>query len=168
MLGSNLGNKTENIRFAIREIGLKAGEVKKQSALYASEPWGFDSAHDFVNAVIEIQTRHSPNALLKTVLEIEKQAGRKREQHSGYACRTLDIDILFYDELVIDENDLVIPHPRLHQRRFTLEPLNEIAPGIRHPKLKKTVGELLELCVDKLTVKKLNIEKSEMKNGQWV
>lgn len=165
LLGSNLGNKTENIRFGIREIGQRAGEVSKQSAFYSSKPWGFESEHDFVNAVIEIQTRLLPNELLKTVLEIEKKAGRKRVENARYASRTLDIDILFYDDLVIEVEDLIIPHPRLHLRRFTLEPINEIAPGFMHPKIKKPVCELLKLCEDDLTVTKINIEKPEMKNG---
>jgi 2-amino-4-hydroxy-6-hydroxymethyldihydropteridine diphosphokinase len=162
LLGSNLGNKTENIRFAIREIGLQAGELTKKSALYASEPWGFESEHDFVNAVIEIQTRLLPNELLKTVLEIEKNAGRKQPENAGYASRVLDIDILFYDDLVIEEDDLIIPHPRLHLRRFTLEPINEIAPGFLHPKIKKPVCELLKNCNDQLAVKKMKTQLSEI------
>lgn len=162
LLGSNLGPKTENLRFAIREIKIRAGTISKQSALYASEAWGFDSKEEFLNVVIEIHTRLSPHALLKTLQDIEKQAGRKREQNSGYTSRTLDIDILFFDEVIMDTTELVIPHPRLHQRRFTLEPLYEIAPGFIHPGLKTPISTLLKNCKDQLAVKKMNTQLSEI------
>lgn len=157
LLGSNLGDKWAKVSHAIGEIGAQIGRVMKQSAFYASEPWGFDSTEEFINVVVEVKTVFGPDEILDIILEIENEAGRKRERKSGYASRMLDIDILFYDDLIMSGEKLTIPHPRLHRRRFTLEPLHEIAPSLVHPLFKKNVATLLEECTDRLFVKKMMI-----------
>lgn len=159
LLGSNLGNRKETVLSAIRQIDSRMGRVLKQSALYVSEPWGFHSRDEFINVVIKVQTYLEPYELLENIQKIEAEAGRIRNlEEPGYKSRTLDIDILFYDDLIMNEEYLTIPHPRLHQRRFTMEPLHEIAPGLVHPLFKKTVAKLLEECTDTLYAKK-NEEK---------
>lgn len=155
LLGSNLGNRKATILSAIRQIESRVGRVLKQSAFYVSEPWGFESNEEFINVVIELQTYLEPYELLENIHLIETEAGRIRNpEETGYKSRTLDIDILFYDDLIMNEDQLTIPHPRLHRRRFTMEPLHEIAPGLVHPLFKKTVAMLLEECTDSLYVKK--------------
>mgnify|MGYP006290077207 CR=1 FL=1 len=154
LLGSNLGDKRGKISRAIREIETQIGSVVKQSSYYASEPWGFEASDDFINVVVEVKTYLKPAEILLKILEIEKEAGRNRSRSQAYASRVLDVDILFYDDLIMETGDLSIPHPRLQRRRFTLVPLTEIAPGLVHPLFKKSVAALLEECTDKLFVKK--------------
>jgi 2-amino-4-hydroxy-6-hydroxymethyldihydropteridine diphosphokinase len=133
----------------------EVGKLTAKSSLYTSEAWGFRSEDLFVNAVVKLQTNKPAQEVLRLVLEIETHLGRTRKKLKGYQSRTIDIDILFYDNQIITEENLVIPHPRLHQRRFTLEPLHQIAPDLFHPVLKKSVAELLDICTDKLCVTKL-------------
>ncbi len=147
-LGSNLGDRLENIGTAIMMIGEHAGSVIASSSLYETEPWGFEADNKFINKVICINTDLSPSALLGRLLMIEAKLGRLRCE-GKYVSRTIDIDILFYGNEVIDDNVLQIPHPRLHERRFVLTPLNEIAPGLMHPVLKKNVRILSDECSDK-------------------
>ena len=126
-LGSNLGNKEENLRKAISMINEQIGTVVRQSALYVSEPWGFESENDFVNAVICCQTTLTPHQLLRATQRIERQMGRKRKSQDGvYHDRVIDIDILLYDDLTIDTPTLKIPHPLMQQRDFVMIPLEEI------------------------------------------
>ena len=133
-LGSNLGDREANISRAIALIAEQAGTVVRQSALFYSEPWGFESENSFVNAVICIHTSLTPHRLLRTTQRIERQMGkdsrhatqRTAGQADIYHDRPIDIDILLYDDLHIDEPDLIIPHPRMHQRPFVMEPLQEI------------------------------------------
>ena len=126
-LGSNLGQKEENIRKAIELIGLRVGLVARQSSLISTEPWGFESEHIFVNAAILCETELSPRQVLRATQKIEREMGRlKKSTDGGYADRCIDIDILLYDDLRVDEPDLQIPHPLMLKRDFVMIPLREI------------------------------------------
>ena len=151
LLGSNEGNCLEQITRAIELIELQLGHVIKKSSIYKSEPWGFETENFFLNQVILVETENSPSLILDTLLEIEKLLGRKRNQN-GYESRTIDIDILFYDNIIIETNNLKIPHPLMALRRFTLVPLNEIATDFLHPATQLTIAETLNQCEDKLKV----------------
>ena len=144
-LGSNLGNKEEMLQTAIEKINERIGVVVSQSAFYITPPWGFESENDFLNAVVACETKLSPQVVLKKTQQIERECGRKRKSvDRHYEDRPLDIDILLYDDLVLKTDKLVIPHPLMHQRGFVLEPLNEIASGVVHPEMGKSIGELFK------------------------
>lgn len=150
LLGGNQGNIRRIFFQAIDMLNISVGPVQDISPLYRTEPWGFQSEDAFLNQVITIQTDLSPDMLLKEVLIIEEKLGRSRQDNSnGYQSRTIDIDILFYNDEIIKRKDLIIPHPKLHLRKFTLAPLNDIAPGLNHPVLNKTISELIRTCDDK-------------------
>ncbi len=126
-LGSNLGNKEDNIRKAIMLIDKRVGLVERQSSLIYTEPWGFKSENRFVNAVVLCQTKLPPRQVLCATQQIERELGRKNKSVSGcYSDRLIDIDILLYDDLRVDEPDLQIPHPLMSEREFVMIPLNEI------------------------------------------
>ena len=132
-LGSNLGDREEHIRKAIALIGEKVGLVIRQSSLIETEPWGFDSENRFLNGVILVETSLTPRQLLKATQKIERQLGRRKKSTDSrcltpvfYSDRSIDIDILLYDDLTIDEPDLKIPHPLMQQRDFVMIPLKEI------------------------------------------
>ena len=126
-LGSNLGDKAANITLAVQHIEEQIGHVVRQSALYVSEPWGFESENNFVNAVVQCETALSPHKLLRATQRIERQMGRKQKSLDGvYHDRIIDIDILLYDDLTIDTPTLKIPHPLMQQRDFVMIPLGEI------------------------------------------
>ena len=141
-LGSNLGDKQVNIRKAIQMIGERVGKVLRQSALIETEPWGFESENKFLNGAILVETELSPHELLKTTQQIERELGRKKKKSSlnvylskclskrqkSYTDRPIDIDILLYDDLTVDEPDLKIPHPLMYERDFVMIPLNMIKP----------------------------------------
>lgn len=152
LLGSNLGNRTQHLQQARILLESNCGELMRESSIYESPPWGFDAEQSFLNQVVEIETDHRPAELLTKLLTIEKQMGRERNG-SGYSSRIIDLDILYYDSIVLNEPLLSIPHPRLHLRRFTLLPLAEIAAGFVHPLLKLTNAELLKKTVDFSEVK---------------
>jgi len=142
LLGSNRGERSVLLARARKLIAELAGRVLRVSAVYESEPWGFEDETLFLNQVVEIKTELAAEDLLTCLLEIEKQLGRVR-QGSGYGARTMDIDILFYGSQIISTARLTVPHPRLHERRFTLVPLAEIAIAFVHPVLGETIGEIL-------------------------
>ena len=128
-LGSNLGYKRRNIKRAIKKIGEQIGEVVRQSALYETEPWGFESENAFINAAVCVETTLAPHDLLAATQAIEREMGRKRKSKDGvYHDRVIDIDILLYDDLYIDTPDLRIPHPLMYERDFVMVPLKEILP----------------------------------------
>ena len=135
-LGSNLGDKKKNILDAIQRINELVGEVVRQSTLYVSEPWGFQSDHAFVNAVVCCNTSLTPHEVLAVTQQIEREMGRhhkSRRNASGqieYHDRTIDIDILLYDDLTVDTPELSIPHPLMHKRDFVMVPLREILPEL--------------------------------------
>lgn len=126
-MGTNLGDKRKNITEAIKNIGELVGDVVRQSALYETEPWGFRSDNRFVNAAVCVDTQLSPHRLLEVTQRIEMEMGRTLKSAGGeYHDRIIDIDILLYGDLHIDEPDLKIPHPLMHERDFVMTPLNEI------------------------------------------
>ena len=126
-LGSNLGNRKENLAYAIRFIGERVGKVLRVSSFIETEPWGFESENTFVNAVILCETDLTPRQLLGATQKIEREMGRKHKSVDGhYADRVIDIDILLYDDLRVDEPDLQIPHPLMLKRDFVMIPLREI------------------------------------------
>jgi len=140
-IGSNLGDREENIIDAINLLIANGVDVKNISSIIETKPYGNVKQPDFLNCVVDAYTALPPRMLLETLKAIEKQLGRTRTIHWG--PRTIDLDIIFYDELVIDTPDLKIPHPDMQNRLFVLEPLNQLAPNFVHPVLNKTVRELL-------------------------
>jgi 2-amino-4-hydroxy-6-hydroxymethyldihydropteridine diphosphokinase len=139
-LGSNLGDRYANLRAAIERLG-EAGAIRSVSGFYETEPVELRDQPWFLNCVVVLETRDTPRALLKKVLAIEREMGRLRMKDKG--PRSIDIDILLFGDRVVEERGLKIPHPAMHQRRFVLEPLAEIAPEAFHPLLRKTARELL-------------------------
>ena len=126
-LGSNLGDKVWNLSEAIRLIAERVGQVVRQSSFIETEPWGFRSDNTFLNAVILCETDKTPREVLLLTQQIERDMGRRQKSVSvGYIDRTIDIDILLYDDITVDEPDLKIPHPLMHQRNFVMRPLKEI------------------------------------------
>jgi len=152
-LGTNLGNREKNLEQAVAGIGQSIGKVMIASSVFQTEPWGFQSEEDFLNMVVKIETELDPRVLLEKILAIESLIGRVRGPEH-FSSRIIDIDILLYDDKIIYEENLKVPHPLLHERRFVLVPLCEIAAELMHPVLKKTIGELLEDCEDRGVVKK--------------
>ncbi len=138
---------------AADRIGSLAGDILKRSPVYESPPWGFDHPVAFLNQALEVKTDHSPQELLTILLDIERSLGRTGNKGT-YEARTIDIDILLYDDIILSTKDLIIPHPRMHLRRFTMKPIADIAPGMIHPVLGKSMEELLRTCKDKDTIRK--------------
>ena len=139
-IGSNLGDRKENCQQAIKLIEKNSIAVKKQSRMYETEPWGVKDQPKFINIAIEAETDKKPEELLRILKEIEKEFGRTETVKWG--PRVIDLDILFYDDLILKTPDLEIPHPLLHEREFVLKPLCEIAPDKKHPVTGKTVKEM--------------------------
>jgi 2-amino-4-hydroxy-6-hydroxymethyldihydropteridine diphosphokinase len=139
-LGSNLGDRSANLRAAIERLG-EAGTIRAVSGFYETEPVEFRDQPWFLNCVVALETSDSPEALLQRALAIEQEMGRVRMKEKG--PRSIDIDILLFGDRVVEERGLKIPHPAMQQRRFVLEPLAEIAPEALHPRLGKTARELL-------------------------
>lgn len=151
LTGSNIEPRVKFLMDAKREIEMKVGGVTRSSQIYESEAWGFESDDCFLNQVLVVETKETPEKVLSSLLEIEKKLGRSRIGNA-YQSRTIDIDILYYDNVVSESADLIIPHPRLHQRNFTLLPLVEIASDFIHPKLKLSNLELVKKNTDKTKV----------------
>jgi 2-amino-4-hydroxy-6-hydroxymethyldihydropteridine diphosphokinase len=150
-LGSNIGERTENLKEAKKMIAELIGRILTESGLYETEPWGFESENDFLNMVLCVETGLSPSGLMGRILMIESKLGRIRCE-TRYSSRSMDIDILLYGEEVYADEAINIPHPRLHERRFVLVPLSDIAPGFIHPVIKKSIKTLLEICSDQSRV----------------
>ena len=145
-LGTNLGDKDNNLRTAVRLMQERIGKVISLSSFYETAPWGFQSEHSFLNAAACIETRLSPEQLLLVTQQIERELGRTQKSSGNvYKDRLIDIDLLMYDNLQIHSDPLVLPHPLMTERRFVLEPLAEIASETIHPVTGKTIRELLEL-----------------------
>lgn len=143
-LGSNLGRREDFLRQAIEALEQTAGRLLKCSSFIETAPWGYASDHPYLNAALSLETALTPQQLLKATQQIERRLGRTLKTTDGhYHDRVIDIDILYYDDLVVSEPGLTIPHPRLHQRRFVLEPLSEIAPRVIDPQRHLTVAEML-------------------------
>ncbi|MGL4292589.1 MAG: 2-amino-4-hydroxy-6-hydroxymethyldihydropteridine diphosphokinase [Bacteroidales bacterium] len=146
-LGSNLGNKEENLTRAVQILKERAGKVFSRSAFYYSEPWGFESDNNFVNICIGLHTMLAAGDLLLLTQQIEKEIGRMKKSNGSYADRLIDIDLLLFDNEIIQEEALTIPHPLMQDREFVLVPLNEIAPEYCHPVLQKSISELTKLLI---------------------
>jgi 2-amino-4-hydroxy-6-hydroxymethyldihydropteridine diphosphokinase len=149
-LGTNLGERTVNLRRAIQSLP-PAVTVLAESPVYETPPWGVTDQPNFLNMALKGETRLVPLELLKRLKQLESELGRVPSVH--YGPRLIDMDILFYADLVLEAPELTLPHPRLHERAFVLVPLNDIASGLRHPRLGKTVGEMLA-AVDTTGVKR--------------
>lgn len=140
-IGSNIGDRENNLNSAIEMLKQKDGvEVTAVSSYINTVPVGYTDQPDFLNAVVEVTTTLFPQKLLEVCASIEKDLKRERIIHWG--PRTIDLDILLYDDLVLNDSNLIIPHPRMHEREFVLKPLKEIAPKAFHPVLKKTIDDL--------------------------
>lgn len=149
-LGSNMGDRLQYLKSAVKKIGAELGKLNKESMVYQAAAWGYTKQPDFYNQVIEIDTTLSPAQLLQGCLNIEKSLGRERSILWGE--RTIDIDILLYDGRSVQLEHLQIPHPYLHLRKFVLVPLCEIAPDLMHPTIELTIQQLLERCPDTLEI----------------
>jgi len=154
LLGGNLGNPIENLKQATLLIEERIGTINRRSSFYETEPVGFTHENNFVNQVLVCETTLDPLAVLSKALEIEHEMGRVRNG-AGYEARTLDIDLLYYDDLVLDTEALILPHPRMHHRLFTLIPLAEVASEYIHPVFSQSSKKMLEACPDKSNVIKL-------------
>tara|TARA_B100001758_G_C17862425_1_gene329670 strand:- start:11 stop:520 length:510 start_codon:yes stop_codon:yes gene_type:complete len=145
-LGSNLGNRKNNLNEAIFHLKSKAGLIINTSKVYESEPWGLKDQNFFLNQVIKLKTSFSPQDLLKCCKNIEIKMGRSKSIKWG--ARNIDIDILYFSKLILNEDDLKIPHPLIQERKFVLLPLNELNKTFNHPTLNKTNSKMLEDCND--------------------
>ena len=151
LLGGNLGDRLSYLAQAREGLGKQVGSILRSSRLYETAAWGNTDQPAFLNQVLEVQTELQPVQLLQKINNLEQELGRVRLEHWG--ARVIDIDILFYEDMVLQSQRLTIPHPQLHLRRFTLLPLAELAPNLQHPVLGKTVTELLAVCPDELEVR---------------
>lgn len=151
LIGSNLGDRFDNLKRAQKEVKEHIGTILSASSIYETEPWGVSGQPLFYNQAVLVSTGLSPQAVLDNALNIEALLGRKRYEKWG--ARLLDIDILFYDQLIINTKTLTVPHPHLHTRRFALAPLKEIVPNWIHPSLNKTINNLYCDLQDPLEVR---------------
>ena len=153
LLGSNLGDRQENLDRARQEISRFVGQIITTSSVYKTAAWGNTQQPDFYNQVIEIRSSHDPHKLILATQKIELTMGRTRKEKWG--PRLIDIDLLFYGDSIVSKENLTVPHPEIPNRRFTLLPLAEVAPDFIHPLLKKSVLQLLADCKDDLPVEKI-------------
>lgn len=154
LIGGNIGNRMANLQAATSAITQQCGAVKGFSSIFETAAWGLETQPSFLNQALEIHTLLSPQDLLSCLLQIEKSLGRERGEK--YGPRLIDIDILLYNDAVIEEEGLTVPHPQMHVRRFVLQPLAEIAGTKLHPVLQQTISQLLQQCPDSLSVHKFN------------
>ena len=153
-LGSNVGKRLENLQIAVDRVAERIGHVTRISSVYTSSAWGYEG-EDFLNMCLEVSTSLSPERLLERILGIERDMGRTRREASVYEDRIMDIDILLFDDEIIFDKDLQVPHPKMLDRKFVLVPLAEIAPDLIHPIAKKTIRNCLKSCDDPGTVEKI-------------
>ena len=152
LIGGNQGERTAQLAMARERITARAGRLLCVSSLYETAAWGKTDQPDFLNQALELETALEATELIGVLLDIEKQMGRRRLEK--YGSRIIDIDILFFNDAILRLPDLVIPHPEVHNRRFALTPMAEIAPLLIHPVLGRNILELLEACPDPLAVQK--------------
>lgn len=160
LLGSNEGDRLQHLTNALNFIQQEAGNIVKTSAVYTTLAWGYTEQPDFLNQVICIDTSLSAQQLLQTLLSVEKKLGRIRSS-TKWMQRIIDLDVLFYNDTIIDSPELKVPHPHLQDRKFVLIPLQEIAPTYVHPLFKKNITTLTAECKDLLEVRKLHLEHSK-------
>ena len=153
-IGGNIGNKQNNFENVYQTIESELGIILIASSIYETPPWGFQTDDIFWNSIVKIETSYLPEELLMKIHLIEEKFGRKRGNEK-YSSREMDIDILYFDDIYLETETLIIPHPRIHQRKFVLVPLNEIAPALKHPLLRLTTIEMLENCKDLSVIKKV-------------
>jgi 2-amino-4-hydroxy-6-hydroxymethyldihydropteridine diphosphokinase len=153
LIGGNQGDREAMLAEARTFISAAAGTIRQASSLYETAPWGKSDQGWFLNQALLVETEADAATLLMTLLQIEEKMGRKRAEK--YGSRRIDIDILFFNDAILHRPELIIPHPEIANRRFVLEPLNEIAPDYIHPVLHRSVRELLVSCTDPLEVKKI-------------
>ena len=152
-LGGNIGDTRNYLQNAVAMIGRRIGRVVSQSAVYQSEPWGFNAEQMFLNQVVVAETELEPHAVLELCLQIEAELGRTRSGN-GYEPRTIDIDIVFFGQQIVNQPDLQVPHPLMHRRNFVLRPLCDVAADFVHPIFGLTVRQLADICDDKAVVRK--------------
>ena len=162
-LGSNQGNRLENIENCLQLIHQEVGTVIKVSRLYETPAWGFES-DAFYNCTVVIHSTNSAQKILNQVLKVEKKLGRIRDNKVGYQSRIIDIDLISFDEEIIDSEKLQIPHPLMHNRKFVLLPIQDLNLDWKHPILKKTISELLESSLDQSVCKVIQNLKSPLQN----
>src|SRR5690554_4847302 len=155
LLGANLGERFDQMRSAFQKVEKQVGRIVQYSSLYETAVWGMEDQPNYLNQVLLVETTLEPLEVLKQINNIEEQLGRVR--NLKWESRLIDIDILFYENFLIDIPELTIPHPYLHLRKFTLTPLYEIAPDFIHPGLKKSTKELLNELKDGLDVRRLDV-----------
>lgn len=162
LFGSNMGDKEALFAQACLLINNRCGQVVRVSAAYESEPWGFEAEEWFLNRVIVVETEKTPEELLQQLLDIERELGRVRHPEiQGYTSRTVDLDLLYFGQRVINTDSLTVPHPRLHLRRFALVPMCEVAPEWVHPVFGLTQQELLQQCPDECIVRMMEMKNDE-------
>ncbi len=152
ILGSNLGDRIENLKKATDHICRDIGKIVARSSIYETEPWGFNHESNFINQILRINTSLKPLEVLEKILKIEKLCGR-RIKNKKYAAREMDIDILFYNNEIIKSDKLIIPHPGIRERMFVLVPMAELQPDFIHPLLQKPISYLKEICSDRRWVR---------------
>jgi len=153
LIGGNEGDRSQYLQQACDHISNHLGEIIEQSSIYETAAWGKTDQPNFLNQVLFVHTMLGAPSLMQNILYLEKKMGRLRNEK--YSPRIIDIDILFYNEEIINQPELVTPHPEIQNRRFALVPMVEIAPQFIHPVLHKSISVLLQECTDKLDVKKL-------------
>jgi 2-amino-4-hydroxy-6-hydroxymethyldihydropteridine diphosphokinase len=156
IIGGNIGDRLQYINAASLYIQQHCGEILQKSSIYETAPWGKTDQPSFLNQVLEIDTPLTPIALLNSILKIELSLGRQRKEK--YDARTIDIDILYFEDEQLNTLELTIPHPKIHERRFVLIPLAEIAPNLIDPSIGLPIISLLDNCIDKLEVSVFNTE----------
>jgi 2-amino-4-hydroxy-6-hydroxymethyldihydropteridine diphosphokinase len=157
-IGSNLEDREANLAEAVDRIATLAGDIIRTSSIYETEPWGFTSDNEFLNMVVEIETQLNPADLMEQLQKIETRLGRiKDDDDAQYTSRIIDIDILLYEDVIVNDVNLRIPHPLMEERKFVLVPLNEIAPDVVHPVLMKKISELLRTCSDTSEVRMVSL-----------
>jgi len=150
-LGSNLGERELLLQDAIAAVEDRVGKVVEKSKVYESTPWRVEGQDNYLNQIIKVKTEMLADVVLSTILDVEKDLGRIRIEKWGE--RLIDIDIIFYNDAIIETAQLCVPHKHMHERMFVLTPLHNIAPDMMHPKYNKTVEELLQICTDTELVK---------------
>jgi 2-amino-4-hydroxy-6-hydroxymethyldihydropteridine diphosphokinase len=156
LIGGNLGNRSANLQKAIQLIEQNCGQVVQSSAIYETAAWGFTDQPAFYNQALKIETKYPPEKLMQLLLHIEQEMGRIRTIKLG--PRIIDLDMLFFNSSILNNEELILPHPALAERRFVLLPLSEIASNLIHPVFHKTIEQLLNNCPDQLDVQKLSVE----------